>query len=158
MSAAKDTADAVLAAVVAEAAERDVTLPTRQLVSNGKPTVDCEQLTVHVIRVFSHSGDVSIQVPESLVGAAGFSMRGVEIAVTIVRCDPQPKGNASAPGAARIDASAADVLDDAELIDAALRAYGRASGCNSLAVLEWTALDPEGGFVGGQTTALISLA
>lgn len=157
MSAAKDVADAVLAAVVAQADAADVTLPSRRYVSNGAPAVDREQVTVHVRRTFAHSGDVTVQVAEPLVGAVGYAMRGVELAVTIMRCEPVPKGQQAAPPVAKIDESAGEVLTDADLIHDALTAYGRSSGCNSLAVTEWTALDPEAGFVGGQTTALISL-
>lgn len=157
MSAAKDTADAVLAAVETQADTDDVTLPTRRYVSNGAPAVDREQVTVHVRRIFSHTGDVTVQTPEPLVGAVGYTMRGVELAVTIIRCEPTPKGKQAAPPATKIDESADEVLADAELVNAALLAHGRTSGCNSLAVMEWTALDPEGGYVGGQTTALISL-
>lgn len=152
------TAKALLDAVVAHYATAGVALPARQYVSPGPPFIDCAQATVHVVREFTHSGDVvDAQRPEAQASHPGHAMRGLEVAVTVVRPIPQPDDRGRPPKPAALDASAQEILGDAGLVDAAIRAYGRQVGCSSLAVVRWVALKAEGEFSGGQTIALISL-
>ena len=133
-----DQAEQILAAIVAEYASATVTLPTRQYVSPGRATEDCEQVAITLER-----GAVKDFRP-----VTGFeSSRGqcVKILVPqwrvhVVRCIPHAGSEEGAviPPAADLDAAAAELLRDVWLVhsgvSAAIAASGDAGPCANLQV------------------------
>lgn len=153
-----DLAGDVLAAVVAHYLDEGVDLPDRRYVTDGLPAWDCEQVTVRVARTYGHGGDVRVETG-SLLGPLVLAAADVE--VQVVRCSPTVDDAGDPPAADEISASAAAVLDDADLVRAALLAAykdGLLGACQGAVLVGWTPAGPEGGLVGGATLVRLDLS
>lgn len=136
------------------AAPDGMALPERRYVSAGLPAWDCEQVTVRILRVLTHIGNLVAEVPVVLEDPG---LRAVDIEIEIVRCCPTVESEGdeiSVPAVEDEDASAQAVLTDAATVEAALFAAieaGELGGCRSAALLSWTPKGPDGGLVAGTT-------
>jgi hypothetical protein len=157
-----DLAVAVLTQIQAVYAAADVALPDRQYVATGSAVPwDCELLAVSVPRLFG------VPLDAALYGVAGegsdprcVAWRGAQIDVTILRCDPQPVRGTTAPSVYRLDDIARAVYADAELCTYALVTGDKAGlfgDGHNVALSDWAALGPEGGYVAGRLTARVGL-
>jgi hypothetical protein len=139
-------------------------LPERRFVSAGPAQWDCEHVSVWCELTSGQSGDVSLESAQSLRSAAGFSMRAGNFVVGVARETPAvPKAQGHTivlPSVASQDAAARTLYEDAQRVTNALVAAAKADelpGCNSLALLGWTVVGPEGGYVGGELRIRVGL-
>lgn len=162
-----DLAGAVLLAV--EAGSYAEALPARRYVSNGEVAWDLEdvcaaiaglggQVTVRVVRSFTHAGVLAAEIPAAMGFVAGL---GAEIEIQVMRCVPivDTAGDyITVPSPSEIEASAAVILSDAsDVFAAVLAAYrsGDLPGCSGVAYGGWVGAGPQGGIGGGSTTILV---
>lgn len=153
-----DLASDILAAVEDHYLTEGVDLPGRRYVTDGLPAWDCDQVTVRVTRTFGIAGDVRVEAA-SILGPLVLTAADVE--VQVVRCAPTVDDSGDPPAPEAIADSAEAVLNDADLVRAALlEAYkaGDLGGCQGAALLGWTPAGPEGGLVGGATLVRLDLA
>lgn len=161
-----DLASALLAAVEDRyPTTGDHALPARRYVSDGLPAHDicddgsCGQVTVWISRVFPTTGDPTVEAPVAVRFEAG---RAVEAQIEVVRRVPAigDDGDAMVPTPAEIEASAALVLADAEMVPQAIRVAQREGdlpGCRAVVFAGWTSLGPQGGVGGGRVTMRLAV-
>jgi hypothetical protein len=155
-------ADAMLDALVAGFAAESVTLPERQYISAGAPAADCPMLSVHVVRTYAYDGDLAAEVAVARSSHPGHALRAAELQVTLLRCVPTVDGELEPiiPTVAEEETAAAEVLADAVLVPAVLRAAAKAGdlpGCGALLMGQWLAIDNSGGLGGGAHTVFAGL-
>lgn len=127
-------------------------LPDRQYVTFGNPAWDCEQVVCSVQRMFSVESDVAA---EQIISGPLFFMRGIAVAVSIIRCVPVPDDSGDVillPSDTELEAAAQIALVDSEAIFNALveaQLAGELAGCSGIAFDNWVAEGPEGGLGGG---------
>lgn len=143
----------VLAAIEAgyPAAPSAHALPDRRYVSDGPAVADdCADgaLSVAVERMFSHAGDLAEQFVQQQPPEPSYALRGVTVAVRLVRCSPVDKMIAVADIE---DAAEVTLADPIRLWNAlrAAQASDDLAGCSGLAFESWEGYGPEGGLAGG---------
>lgn len=144
------TARAVLDQLVTRLPALGVTdVPDRQYVSIGLPALDCEQLVVSIDRIVGHEGNPGTETTAPL---RCLVMRAVELTVWLLRCAPTVGDSGDPPAAADIDASSEQVAGDPQaVLQALLGAYrdGDVGSQWGVVFMDWRAITPEGGLVGG---------
>lgn len=160
---AVDIAHAALAGVIAEYQAANIAPPSVSYVSTGDVAHDGEQLTVSVVRMFGVDPDGGF--PSEGTGPLMCTWwRGVEVAVTHLRCAPTGKvvaGNVLTPEVTEHQKSAEQVLRDAIVCTRGLvRAYrdGSFGEGYSFTLSDWTAISAEGGLIGGLARARVGLS
>lgn len=163
-----ELADAVLDCVVAGFVTEGVGLPDRRLVAPGTSAAlpfDCELLAVNLDRTFGHEGNIAGETIQALFAHPGFALRGASLTVTLVRCSPTVEGGAvyagtvQVPSVAEEEAAAHEQLADAMVMTNALTARNALpTYCNGVAIENWTAIGPAGGFGGGILRIRVGLA
>jgi hypothetical protein len=135
-------------------------LPERRYVAPGLPAYDCPMLAVHVERIFPHDGNLGVESVPQLEGEAAFYMRGIALAVYLLRCVPPLNNDGTPPAADLEETAAADILRDPvhewRAVLAALDA-GDLPGCGGLAWQGWESVTPDGLLGGGVLRFLVSL-
>lgn len=137
--------------VVQYYATEGLDLPSRRYVSPGVPAWDCDQFVVYVER--NTSGTVNAEDTSAIDCLV---VRSATIVAEIARCVPkveQAGDQVVVPTPEEEEAAAELVLTDPmALVNAAVQGYrdGSLAGCKGLAVVEWEALGPDGGFAGGR--------
>lgn len=161
-------ADALLEAVVDGFTAEGRPLPDKRLVAPGTAAglpFDCELLAVNLERTFGHDGNVAGEAVNPLLAQAGFAIRGVSANITLVRCCATVTGaglgRTKLPSTAAEEADAHSILIDAmvmtnAVLDAARNSALRTS-CNGVALENWRAVGPDGGFGGGILSVRLSL-
>lgn len=140
------------------------TLPDRSSVVPGAiawDECDCGLLAVSVARVY-----LSDSFPTPLTSKAGTRCDAAwevgEFVVQLIRCAPNPEGDALAPTTAALDASAQEVLADAyELLRAVSVQLCEMYGDRDIIdffLSPLTAQGPSGGCVGSELRFLVALA
>lgn len=140
---ARDVLDAVVAGYLADA----VDLPARRFVSLGPPAWDCELVACWVERTFGHAGDVLAEDPDPIMAAVGHGLRAALLRIQIVRCYPTLSDAGDPPTPAVMEAATATLLEDAQRVSNILVAASKAGaigGCNSVAMLDWVSVGPDG--------------
>jgi hypothetical protein len=133
-------------------------LPERRYVAFGEVAIDCEQITVSIERTFTIEADAATEVTAT---GALFFMRAVEVTVQIARCIPTVDDDGNMPRPEDIEVSAAIAAQDEQNIRDALidaQQEGDLASCNGIALQNWTAVGPDGGFGGGRLGVLLALA
>lgn len=160
-SRTNDLARALLVAVIDYYQEVNVALPPRRYISSGVPALDCEQLTIHAERAFPNNGDITAQTAQPITMDVGHSLRTMTYVISLWRCAPTIGDSGLPPAVAEEEAAAALVhADSIHLFNALLDAEdegGLPLGCNVLAILDWVAVGPEGGLVGGYLSVWVGL-
>jgi hypothetical protein len=152
-------AAALEAAVYAEL----TTKPDRHSVVPGAiawDECDCGLLAVSVAQIY-----LSDQFPDQVASKAGVRCDAAwevgEFVLQIIRCAPQPEGDALAPTTTALDASAQEVLRDAyELLLAASVKLCQMSDAHDIAdflMRPLTAQGPSGGCVGNELRVVVAL-
>lgn len=164
-------AQAVLAAVETGYADNPNGLPERRYVADGQVAWDFDalgpiilwgsQVTVRILRLFPHRGDIAGEVP----GAFGIvTSLGIQVEVQLLRCAPTVSADGefiTIPSTEEIEGSAEVILADAMDVWAALLAAYRAGtlpGCGGVMFMGWDGVGPEGGLAGGTSTFRLDLA
>lgn len=140
-------ASQALAAVVSRFATEGISLPARQYVTGGQIALDCEQVVVEVVRVYTGTPGAELANPVSCAVP-----RSAEMRIWIVRCVPTLKDNGDFPTQAELDASGEELLTDGwVLVWGLLQEYRDGnflSQCDKLVIGNLSAVGPEGGFGG----------
>lgn len=154
-----DVAKVVQDAVEDYYAAQFVLLPDRRYVAPGAPAMDCEQLTVHIERVFTNEGDVTFETAQPLRRAPGHGLPAATVIVSLYRCTPVQDDNGNPPSAAALELNAQELLADGIMLHNALLVADDASrlGFNLLALNGWTNIEPIGAFGGGYLRATLGL-
>lgn len=167
-SALVDLGEAVLAAVVGNWPDPSASLPhvlplpDRQYVTIGTPASDCDQLVVAVERTFGNEGNPAVEriIP---IGSGVPWLRAMVVAIQILRCVDvvtEVGGQPVFPQPATMQAEADAILTDADTVLECLiaaQAVGELANCGGMALENWRALNPEGGFAGGVTRVRLNL-
>ena len=129
-------------------------LPARRYVSPGAlPAFDCEQVTVTIERVYGYEGDPTVELPSPIVPHVGWALRGLVVAITIVRCIHVADSRGTPPTAAELAEDARVLLYDFQRTNDAVKeavAAGEISGgCRSMAFLEWLPAENSGAMGAG---------
>lgn len=145
---------AVLGALVMEWPAEAEPLPQRQGIVAGLPAWDCEQIIVAIENSFSHSGDVSTEVRDFQQAGATWGIRGVALAVWIIRCastEQSINNRVILPAMDALTAEAEIIGRDGIAVQNVLmdaQRSGLLAGCNGLSFDQWQTQGPEGGFGG----------
>lgn len=144
-------ANQALEAVVDRFATEGITLPDRQYVTGGLVALDCEQVVVEVVRVYTGTPGAELSDPVSCAVP-----RSAEMRIWIVRCVPIFKDNGDPPTQSELDASGEELLTDGwVLVWGLLQEYRDGnflSQCDKLVIGNLAAVGPEGGFGGWALT------
>lgn len=143
-------ASSVLDVAVAALEASTAGCPARRYVSDGPAVAwDCEQVTVSVEGTFGHGGDVSAETVEPV---RCLWMRGARLGIWVTRCCPTMDDDGNPPPVEDVEASAAAVLEDPQILaDAVVAAYkaGELVEVPGLSLEQWQGIGPEGGLTGG---------
>lgn len=132
---------------------------SRAVVTPGPPAWDCEQLTVHISRVYNAGPFTEIRtrpVEKHAVPTA-------EVVVTALRCVTSLTEQGESPSAATVNAEGEQGLVDGELLYygllQAIAAGGFPDGvnCPSVRVERMVAVGPQGGLGGWELTLTMTL-
>lgn len=141
--------------------DNGISLPARRYVSAGRPAFDCELFCVSVQNVASHSGDIRVDVIESMTTSAGFMLRYARLVLWVVRCGAVINDNGDPPTVTAEEAAAQPVLSDEENMRAAILAAvrsGALDGCADVAFEQWQNFDTEGGLAASAMSLRMNLA
>ncbi len=156
----------VKTAVEAEFALQNVAMPTRRYRGLGEIAFDGEQVTVALAGLYGiPTNSATSGVPTQAIEAMRCtSWRGCEIEVVVMRCAPSDvtdnAGNIKPPSIEAIEAAAKDAARDAQIVSRGLTRALRAGSFGespNFALGQWKPLGPQGGLVGGVTSAFIGL-
>lgn len=149
----------IAASLLSQAAGALTSAPARQLVSQGPPAWDCEQLVVWLQRVRPRL--IGGQTKCAVVLVA-------EYHIGILRCVPTMRNDGTPPAAADLTSSATGLYTDAAEIQQELLAnwldgtllasVSHPTPCQIVTVGDLTALAPAGGFAGWDFTLTIQLS
>lgn len=128
-------------------------LPERQYVTVGEVAWDCEEVVVSIERTFGYAGDLSVDFNQPLTRGFSFALRGVTLAIWIVRCFPAFEDDAGdPPTTTAIEAATQPIATDSGAILSALidsQKAGELAGCDGLVFENWTVEGPQGGMAAG---------
>ena len=130
----------------------DMALPDRQYVAPGAPPHDCELLAVQVESTAAYTGDLGSGTTSPWLGSAGHAMQAATVAVHVVRGVPTLTEQGDPPSTDSEEDASALILTDALAVLGSIVAAQRDGDlprCASVALLGWTAIQPNGGLGGG---------
>lgn len=142
-----DIATQALDAVVSRFAAEAVALPDRRYVTAGEVALDCDQVVVEIVRVFTGLPGGEITEPVSCAVP-----RSAEMNIWLIRCVPGMSEDGSAPSASALSDSGEELLTDGWILTWGLLQEYRdgnfLSQCDKLVIGNLTSVGPEGGFGG----------
>lgn len=137
----------VLNSVVDRFTNEGIDLPERQYVTGGQVAIDCEQLVVEVMRVFTGLPGAEVVRPVDCAVP-----RSAEIRIWLIRCVPVVKDSGDAPSAGELDTSGKKLLTDGWVLTWGLLAEYRdgnfLSQCDKLAIGNLLSVGPDGAYGG----------
>jgi hypothetical protein len=148
----------VLEAIVQAFVDAGVTPPTAQYRWGELPAVDCEQITVSFIRLYTGTEAANIsQIGPTIEANTSFI---AQFDVYVVRCVPIPDDSGKPPSATNQDAAGAELMTDAWVLGRGIinrKKQGDFADCDVVTIGQVEALAASGGFGGNVMTITVSV-